>query len=1017
MSAIITLMLSALSFAATPVLGSDGVLSYYGETDMTDSVHLGYNGSQTQILLDITYGGITQSYAYNVEDVGQFRFISVEHDMMAGSMDQLVNQTNLSTEIIHHDPIPNRIWEMVAMFDLVKYVDVTHTTVQSGDWFDPATWGGPENIPMTGDRVLIRSQDTITVSGIMPNTYRTIRVDGMLKFSTNSNSSLKVSTLVVNMMGHFEMGSSSAPIQEGVNATLIIDKLAEFEVNDVNSPDYDPLKLGLGLISHGSISIHGAEKTGHATFNGAPVGVNSVLLDHLPTDWKIGDQVVIAGTQTDGQGDEVRTIASISGNTLAFNTALSIDHLTPTHTKAGLTLKVHVINTTRNAIIETAHGNRTTIVNEEFKGRGHVMFMHSNDVNIQYGGFYFLGRTNKQGVMHNAEIDSVGNILSTAQNPIARYPVHFHRAGNEGSMGVVNGCAVFNSPGWGYVNHRSAVHITNNVAYDVHGASFVSEAGDEIGSFIDNISIRTIGNGRGNITATGANGATNITRFGSAGDGFWFHSQLLDVRNNVASGFTGSGFHVWNQLIDHIVDSVALQQKMIFQDNTSYGGHTGFQLSFQSPASDYHQVNNQIIYAATHGLRKKYSHKTVFNNLVAIGDLGHPFGSAIDANNNGRSFTFVNPHLEGFVRGMDFEHRPDKAGVIGGYLNNVYNLLVNVRHDRVQNIFFGGGIQFDTLSSVALNVLTLDTNQLALDSLHTFDGNQYDYFGIREIEVLIDSAIIVTNPNRMNGDSSNFIIEENGTLYRAYLETEQAADFKPWTGTYAPNTWDNLTNEELFYLGGFDGIYSKEYYASSNVVYPGNRHGNVVFEEVDSMLFHLPMYLLNELADITIPVGTTTQLDLSDVFIDPHGLGVTHLVDSNSNSIIATAFITNDNLGLTGLSVGLTTVVIQGTNMNGNYPLFDTILVTVTDSNVLPYTVNDQLTTNWNTQGIVDVLANDSDSDQGSYGLTVAAITQGANGTTLLNTDGTITYAPNANFSGNDSFTYMVEDILGGQST
>ncbi|MEL6889755.1 MAG: Ig-like domain-containing protein, partial [Pseudomonadota bacterium] len=58
------------------------------------------------------------------------------------------------------------------------------------------------------------------------------------------------------------------------------------------------------------------------------------------------------------------------------------------------------------------------------------------------------------------------------------------------------------------------------------------------------------------------------------------------------------------------------------------------------------------------------------------------------------------------------------------------------------------------------------------------------------------------------------------------------------------------------------------------------------------------------------------------------------------------------------------------------------------------------------------VLANDSDPDGQS--LSITALTQPANGTAVLNPDGTITYTPDANYAGPDSFTYTVSDPLAG---
>ena len=58
--------------------------------------------------------------------------------------------------------------------------------------------------------------------------------------------------------------------------------------------------------------------------------------------------------------------------------------------------------------------------------------------------------------------------------------------------------------------------------------------------------------------------------------------------------------------------------------------------------------------------------------------------------------------------------------------------------------------------------------------------------------------------------------------------------------------------------------------------------------------------------------------------------------------------------------------------------------------------------------GTADVLANDSDPEGSA--LTAILVSGPSNGTLTLNSDGTFNYAPNAGFSGTDSFTYKAND-------
>ena len=49
--------------------------------------------------------------------------------------------------------------------------------------------------------------------------------------------------------------------------------------------------------------------------------------------------------------------------------------------------------------------------------------------------------------------------------------------------------------------------------------------------------------------------------------------------------------------------------------------------------------------------------------------------------------------------------------------------------------------------------------------------------------------------------------------------------------------------------------------------------------------------------------------------------------------------------------------------------------------------------------------------------LTYALGVQAANGTVVVNTDGTYTYTPKPNFNGTDSFTFTANDGAGGSDT
>lgn len=77
-------------------------------------------------------------------------------------------------------------------------------------------------------------------------------------------------------------------------------------------------------------------------------------------------------------------------------------------------------------------------------------------------------------------------------------------------------------------------------------------------------------------------------------------------------------------------------------------------------------------------------------------------------------------------------------------------------------------------------------------------------------------------------------------------------------------------------------------------------------------------------------------------------------------------------------------------------------------SNSAPVAIDDLAVGPTNTPLEIDVLANDSDPEGDA--LTITQVSEAAHGTVVDNGDGTVTYTPENNFSGEDFFTYRITD-------
>jgi hypothetical protein len=153
---------------------------------------------------------------------------------------------------------------------------------------------------------------------------------------------------------------------------------------------------------------------------------------------------------------------------------------------------------------------------------------------------------------------------------------------------------------------------------------------------------------------------------------------------------------------------------------------------------------------------------------------------------------------------------------------------------------------------------------------------------------------------------------------------------------------------------------------------------------------------------ITIDVlGNDTDADLDALVVDSVTQGASGSVTDNDSDVTYTP-----DQHWNGIDTFTYTVSDgQGGTSSAN------VTVTVAPVNDDPLGVADSATTFEDTSVGVDVLANDSDVD--SSALTITSASDGANGT--VTTDGlTVTYTPDPDWFGTDTFTYRVSDDLGG---
>ncbi|MGB7240795.1 MAG: G8 domain-containing protein [Sulfitobacter sp.] len=457
----------------------------------------------------------------------------------AGPAEGFVADVMARDEPHAHGDDAGKATEHMALLKLVPRADATHVAISNGGWFDPATWH-QGHIPGDGAQALIPDGISVTYDGISDASLFTLRVDGALSFATDADTRLEIDTMIVSPSGRLEIGTEDTPLQADVTARIVIANNGDIDT------DWDPTLVSRGVISHGTVKIHGTEKASHIATAVAPMRRDrQITLAETPTGWQVGDTLVVTGTHKQGwtwdnnllktvyrksQDEEVK-ITAIDGNVLTLDRLLVFSHDTPRDD-----LHAYVANLSRNVTVSSADGADTATHH-----RGHVMFMHSAHVDVRYAAFDDLGRTDKSTPAF--DVAALGAVHPDS-NIKSRYPFHFHKTGtqDQATPAIAIGNAISRSPGWGYVHHASHADFIRNVAFDVFGAAFAAEDGDETGIWAQNIAIRAQGTSFGEPAVKLAEDLPRHDN-GRTGDGFFFAGRLVEASNNIAANTTHG--YVW----------------------------------------------------------------------------------------------------------------------------------------------------------------------------------------------------------------------------------------------------------------------------------------------------------------------------------------------------------------------------------------------------------------------------------------------------------------------------------------
>ena len=328
--------------------------------------------------------------------------------------------------------------------------DPAPAPTRSMRWSDPATW--PEGkVPAEGEAVTI-PRDMDVLLDVSPPPLRSLTVSGKLRFSDERDLDL-VSDWIYVAGGELEIGREGRPHTRRATITLT-DNVPGENVNTMGD-------RGIVLL-RGTLNLHGDRQHGWTKLARTAEAGSSAIEVLDASDWRAGDEIVLASTDFDPRQAERRTITAASGNTLTLDRPLEYMHFG--QITFGVDERGEVGLLTRNIRIQASEDSQETYFG------GHIMAMAGSKMYVD-----------------GVELSRMGQHLT-----LARYPIHWHLIG-EGAGQYIRNASIHDT-----FSRCVTVHGTNNlliegnVTYNTVGHCFFMEDGIETGNqFVRNLGIQT----------------------------------------------------------------------------------------------------------------------------------------------------------------------------------------------------------------------------------------------------------------------------------------------------------------------------------------------------------------------------------------------------------------------------------------------------------------------------------------------------------------------------------------------
>lgn len=468
--------------------------------------------------------------------------------------------------------------------DNVEGITGTISSVQSGNWSDPATWGG--KIPVATDTLIITTGHTIiydvtqtTVAGI------NISSGAVLSFHDTRSATLQTTANVV-VAGKLLMRPATASVIQTLRFTEIDEN--KFIGGGMNVLATD---IGLWVIGAGQLDLAGTSKTSWTRAAGnINAGAATVTVESA-TGWRAGDELSITPTEPPTVGTpftagfDERTIKGVAGSVVILSSGVSRPH-----PMVNNQWTAEVMNLTRNVRIEGTD-----------KGRSHIFIRSSRPQTILYTSIRHMGPRKDRGGTKATELVA------------GRYGMHFHYSldGSRGSL--IEGNVIRDTGNHSYVPHVShGIKFIDNIAYNVLETAFWWDPGDPTHDVIYDHNIVAICQ----FVRESLNmNAENAPTFSSSGFGLNTGDDNVCKNNVVVAG--GQGDHAEGAAYNW--EAVLNEGVWTFTGNMAHNNGNGLRVWQNSTRN--HVIENFIAYHNGVGIfHGAYSNRYTYNGGILYGN-------------------------------------------------------------------------------------------------------------------------------------------------------------------------------------------------------------------------------------------------------------------------------------------------------------------------------------------------------------------------------------------------------------